>query len=70
MPTVRQKRRGTTNARHNDHPYAVVLAVEKEEIEVVLHGVSAKQAERIAAQKNRELGVETTVHVVPEEQLE
>ncbi|WP_227377437.1 hypothetical protein [Haladaptatus halobius] len=70
MPTVRQKRRGTTNARQNDDPYAVVLAVEKEEIEVVLHGVSAEQAERIAAQKNRELGVETTVHVVPEEQLE
>lgn len=69
MPTVRQNRRGTTNARQNDDRYAVVLAAEKEETEVVLHGLSAQRAERLAARKNRELGVETTVHVVPEKQL-
>lgn len=70
MPTVRHKRRGTTNARQKDDTYAVVLAAEKEGIEAVLHGLSAERAEPIAAQKNQELGVETTVHVVPEEQLD
>ncbi|WP_458188448.1 hypothetical protein [Haladaptatus sp. NG-WS-4] len=70
MPTTRTRRKETGNARQNDEQYAVVIAAEREGIDVVLRQLSARRAERIAAQKNRELGPNVAVHVVPEAQVE
>ncbi|WP_458209240.1 hypothetical protein [Haladaptatus sp. NG-SE-30] len=67
MSTSRQRRK-KSRAKQDD-AYAVVIAAEREGIEVLLHGLSAHRAERIAAQKNRELDPTIRVHVVPEDQL-
>ena len=47
----------------------MVVATKREGIDIVLHGLSADQAERIAARKNREIENGSSVHALPESQL-
>ncbi|ODR80383.1 hypothetical protein BG842_02195 [Haladaptatus sp. W1] len=65
-----QKRCDETSTHQETDSYAVVVATKQEGIDVVLHGLSASQAERIAARKNREMDGDSSVHAVSEKQIQ
>jgi hypothetical protein len=69
MTAVHQQRSIETNTHRESEPYAVVVATKQENIEVVLHGLSADQAEQITTQKNREISGESSIHTLPEKEL-
>lgn len=69
MTPSHKKRCDGTSTHHDTRPYAVVIATKQEGIDIVLHGVSATQAEQIAAHKNREMDGESSVHAVSENQM-
>ena len=70
MTAVHQKRWDETNTYWEAEPYAVVVATKREGVDVVLYGLSAARAERIATRKNGTMDGESSVHALPESQLE
>lgn len=69
MTATHQSRRNEPSARRKTDRYAVVVATKGEGIDVVLRGISADQAERIAARKNPEMDEKSSVHAVSETQF-
>ena len=70
MTAVHQKRCDETNTYREAEPYAVVVATKRGGVDIVLYGLPAAQAERIATRKNRAMDGESSVHALPERQLE
>ena len=65
------KQRGNERDMHQEsNQYAVVVATELEDIEIVLHGLSASRAEQLATRKNREISGESSIHAIPEKELD
>ena len=57
------------NANRETEPYAVVVATKREGMDIILRGLSADQAERISARKNREYGLKSSIYALPEREL-
>ena len=69
MSTPRHPTHDATT-RPGDEHYAVVVITKAEGMEVVLHGLQRRRAERIAARKNRNRDETTNVQPVREQELE
>ncbi|MCO8246512.1 MULTISPECIES: hypothetical protein [unclassified Haladaptatus] len=70
MSTQRHPTHGAASTRPNDERYAVVVITKAEGMEVVLHGLQRRRAERIASRKNRNRDAMTNVQPVREDELE
>jgi hypothetical protein len=69
MTSTQQRKGSGTSVRPDNRPYAIVVASDREGVDVVLHGLSADQAEQITTQKNQNLERGFSAHALPENQL-
>ena len=69
MTAVHQQRSNEKKTHRESEPYAVVVGTKRGLVEVVLHGLSADQAEAITTRKNREISGESSIHAIPEREL-
>ena len=69
MTTRKKQTSKKRDTNQKTEPYAVVVATKREGIDIVLRGLSADQAERITARKNRDPGSESSIHALPEQEL-
>ena len=70
MTTKDKQTSKQANTNREKEPYAVVVATKLEGIDIVLRGLTADQAEQIAARKNQEPGPESSIHALPEKELQ
>ncbi len=69
MTSTQQRKGSGTSVRPDNKSYVVVVASDREGVDIVLHGLSADQAEQITTQKNQDLERGFSAHALPEHQL-